>query len=105
MGLGRGGNGSMRGQKVKQEIFKKIQEIFPNSFMDNKDLRINMMEDGELVQIKLTLTASKTIVQNDGSAAVATPAAKEVNISLTAPTDAEKADIEAMIRALGARIE
>ena len=94
----------MRGQKVKQEIFKKIQEIFPNSFMDNKDLRINMMEDGELVQIKLTLTASKTIVQNDGSAA-ATPTAKEVNISLTAPTDAEKADIEAMIRALGARIE
>lgn len=95
----------MRGQKVKQEIFKKIQEIFPNSFMDNKDLRINMMEDGELVQIKLTLTASKTIVQNDGGSAKEAPAAKEVNISLTAPTDAEKADIEAMIRALGARIE
>lgn len=93
----------IKGQKVKQEIFAKIRELFPNSFMDNKDLRINMIEDGELVQIKLTLTASKTIVQNSTPTPVETATTDGGNV--TAPTAEEKARVESMIRALGGRIK
>ena len=92
-----------RGSQAKQEILETLKETFPNSFMeDAKILRIPWIENGETIEIKITMTAAKNIL---GGSAAATPAAKEVNISLTAPTDAEKADIEAMIRALGARIE
>ena len=93
----------IKGQKVKQEIFTKIQELFPNSFMDNKDLRINMIEDGEPVQIKLTLTASKTIVQNDTPASVET--AVTIGGNITAPSEEEKRRVESMIRALGGRVK
>lgn len=92
-----------RGSQAKQEILEKLREIFPDSFMeDAKILRIPWIENGETVEIKITMVAAKNVL---GGSAEAAPAAKEVNISLTVPTDAEKADIEAMIRALGARIE
>lgn len=92
-----------RGSQAKQEILEKLKETFPNSFMeDAKILRIPWQENGETVEIKIQMTAAKNLL---GGSAKETPAAKEVNISLTVPTDAEKADIEAMIRALGARIE
>lgn len=94
----------IRGQKAKQEIFTKIQELFPDSFMDNKDLRINTIEDGELVQIKLTLTASKTIVKKNDSAPVKTDVIQGGG-NVTAPTAEEKARVESMIRALGGRIK
>jgi hypothetical protein len=93
-----------RGSQAKQEILEKLKETFPNSFMeDAKILRIPWIENGETVEIKIQMTAAKNLL--GGSGAAATPATKEVNINLTAPTDAEKADIEAMIRALGGRIE
>lgn len=92
-----------KGAIAKQEILETLKETFPNSFMeDAKILRIPWIENGETVEIKITMTAAKNLL---GGSAKEAPAAKEVNISLTAPTDAEKADIEAMIRALGARIE
>ena len=94
---------AVKGAIAKQEILEKLRETFPNSFMeDAKILRIPWIENGETVEIKITMVAAKNVL---GGSAKEAPAAKEVNISLTAPTDAEKADIEAMIRALGARIE
>ena len=58
-----------KGTATKQSIMNKLLEVFPDSFLYNggKELRINQMEDGELVQIKVTLTASKTIVKNENS--------------------------------------
>ena len=92
-----------RGSQAKQEILEKLKETFPNSFMeDAKILRIPWQENGEAIEIKIQMTAAKNLL---GGSAEAAPATKEVNISLTAPTDAEKADIEAMIKALGARIQ
>ena len=92
-----------RGSQAKQEILEKLKETFPNSFMeDAKILRIPWIENGETVEIKITMTAAKNLL---GGSAKEAPAAKEENIDFTAPTDAEKADIEAMIRALGARIQ
>lgn len=62
----------VKGSASKTQIFNKILEIFPNSFMynDGKELRINMTEEGELVQIKLTATCAKTPVSADASSEV-----------------------------------
>lgn len=59
-----------KGAISKVQIANKILEQFPGSFLynDNKEIRINMMEDGQPVQIKITLTASKTIVEGGGKA-------------------------------------
>jgi hypothetical protein len=62
-----------KGAQAKQAVFAKMLEAFPDSFMynDGKELRINMMEDGAVVQIKVALTAAKVAVDNPN----ATPAA------------------------------
>lgn len=58
---------AIKGSEAKTEIMNKLLETFPNSFLynDGKELRINYMENGELVQIKVTLTAAKTPVENE----------------------------------------
>ena len=50
-----------RGQELKKEITKKILEFFPNSFLynDGKEIRICGQENGEEIQVKVTLTAAK----------------------------------------------
>lgn len=55
-----------RGQKAKEEISQKILETFSGSFKYDKEIRVPIQEDGELIQIKITLTAAKTNV-NAGS--------------------------------------
>jgi hypothetical protein len=59
-----------RGSVLKSEISKKILQTFPGSFLynDGKEIRINGFEDGQLIQIKLSLTASKTAVENENAA-------------------------------------
>lgn len=58
-----------KGNEAKSKITKKILETFGNSaFIANggKEIRINEEENGELIQIKLTLTASKTPISQNG---------------------------------------
>lgn len=54
-----------RGSTLKAEISKKIIDTFPNSFLynDGKEIRINGMEDGVPIQIKVVLTAAKVAVE------------------------------------------
>lgn len=54
-----------KGTVSKNEIFAKMMEVFPESFMYNegKELRINWKEDGAPIQIKATLTAAKVPVE------------------------------------------
>ena len=61
-----------KGSIVKAETFKTIMDMFPGSFMynDGKELRINCIEDGNLVQLKLTLTAAKEPIEAGGDIAV-----------------------------------
>lgn len=56
-----------KGSILKKEIADKILEIFPDSFLynNNKEIRINGIENGESLQIKVTLTTSKTKVENE----------------------------------------
>ena len=54
-----------KGGILKQEIAEKILATFSGSFLynDGKEIRINGIENGEKLQIKLTLTCAKTAVE------------------------------------------
>lgn len=58
----------MRGNIAKEYITKKILEMFPGSFMDGKIIRINYIEDGTNLQVKITLTTAKDLITPDGDA-------------------------------------
>lgn len=68
-----------RGQKSKNTVTQKILDTFEGAFQYEKEIRIPVMEDGELVQIKVTLTAAKTNVEQGGKNAI--PAATNSIVS------------------------
>ena len=51
-----------RGAEVKEKLTQVLTKLFPESFMDGKTLRIPMKENGEIVEIKVTLTAAKDVL-------------------------------------------
>ena len=91
-----------RGSQVKEEITKKILETFENSFLYEKEIRIPMMENGELIQVKVTLTAAKTNVNAGGDSAM-----PDSQISVAPPaaslqiTPQEKEETISLIERLG----
>ena len=108
------------GNESKKMIFTKLQEIFPDSFVYGKELRINLMENGEKIQIKVVLTKSKTIVDAGADTAATAPInASQPSVggpsdpSTTAeipwetpadsykPTPKEKEDISILLQSLG----
>ena len=104
---------ALKGAQAKEEITKKILEVFPSAFQYDKEIRIPWTENGEQVQIKLTLTAAKVIVNAGGDAAVPGGTAEEVaaapvqatldaskvaNIETSA---AEKENLSKLLRSLG----
>ena len=60
----------MKGAIAKEEVKAKILETFENCFVDDKVLRIPWKENGEDIQIKITLTAAKDIVTPTGESVV-----------------------------------
>jgi hypothetical protein len=99
-----------KGAKVKAKVYKKILEMFPGSFMYNsdKELRIPVTEDGEPIQLKLTLTVSKTPVENDNAVAAATeqeegsfPSPVGSPVATPQVSDEEKQTLQAMMERLG----
>ena len=77
-----------RGAEAKLEITKKLLEVFPNSFMYNegKEIRIPVVENGEVIQIKVTLTAAKTNVDIGGDTAVPGSATAPVKATVSQPS-------------------
>lgn len=59
-----------RGSIAKEEVMNKILATFPGAFKYEKELRIPMMENGEELQIKITLTAAKNMVAAGGDTAI-----------------------------------
>ena len=57
---------AIKGAEAKLEITNKILELFPGSFKYDKEIRIPVIENGEEVQIKISLTAAKVNVERDG---------------------------------------
>ena len=78
-----------KGSIAKTEIMSTILATFPNSFAfnDGKEVRINYMENGELVQIKVTLTAAKVPVEVDVPAATAQTDIDDVPFPIGTPTE------------------
>ena len=60
-----------KGTQAKTQIMNKLMEVFNEAFLynDGKELRIPMIENGEEVQIKVTLTCAKdNVVQGQDNA-------------------------------------
>ena len=89
-----------RGQSTKEKITKIILECFPNSFINGKEIRIAAQEDGEEVQIKVTLTAAKENVDHESNIA---PSAEKPNMisSITEPTEEEIERVKELGNKLG----
>lgn len=101
-----------RGSLSKDIITSKILETFEGSFKYDKEIRIPIMEDGSLLQIKCVLTCAKTNVDNGGDTAI--PGAKVGSVSvdngsaapatptfMNEPTEEEKAKVSQLLDALG----
>lgn len=101
---------AVRGNVAKEEITRKILEIFSNSFINGKEIRIPYQENGEEVQIKVTLTAAKENVDNPSFATNSAVAPNSVTVSFSqpsfaevssVPTDEEKENLQKLITKLG----
>ena len=99
-----------RGAVAKQEVQKKILEMFPGSFLynDGKELRIPCQEDGTTVQIKVALTCAKENVEVGADAAIPGdfPAPKMTaptpeRTQPVQPTEAEKQKVADLLKSLG----
>ena len=100
-----------RGAVSKEKITNQILTAFPGSFKYDKEIRIPIMEDGEMIQIKVTLTAAKTNVEAGGDTAVPgyvpvepnpVSAFPEVAESKTIqPTEEEKKNVANLLSMLG----
>ena len=51
-----------RGQNSKQDATQKILQLFPGSFVYEKEIRLPYTEEGEAIQLKCVLTCAKTNV-------------------------------------------
>lgn len=99
-----------KGSEAKRIIFSKLQEIFPDSFFEEQDkiLRIPINENGENVEIKVSLTAAKVNLGNNApkSAFESSPSILSNTKATTStvdiePTEEEKENISKLIASLG----
>lgn len=98
-----------RGAIAKEQITQQILEAFTGSFKYDKEIRIPIMENGEQIQIKVTLTAAKTNVEGGSDTAlpgeVATPTATakplKENAVVAEVTEEEKQNVMKAMAALG----
>lgn len=101
-----------KGALAKEDVMNKILEVFPGSFKYEKELRIPMMENGEMLQIKVTLTAAKNMVENGADVAMpcdmsgsfaptSVPAQLKHDAVAVEPTAAEKQNIKTLAAMLG----
>lgn len=102
-----------RGAESKEKIMQNILATFPRAFKYDKEIRVPMMENGEQIQIKITLTAAKTNVEVGGDTAmpgaeVASFAASKAPAELKGdakmavePTEKEKKNIKDFLNLMG----
>lgn len=96
-----------KGAIAKKEIMQKIIEMFPGSFLYNndKEVRINSTEEGNPIQIKITLTCAKTPVENEnGSGIFKTNNSNVIEFKndtpesdIIEPTEEEKANLKTLL--------
>lgn len=95
-----------KGSESKTILTQKLLEMFDGAFEYGKEIRVPFTENGERVEIKVTLTCAKTNVggdlpsafSNEESNAGVAPSAPQAT---SAPTEEEKANIAALMSKLG----
>lgn len=98
-----------RGSESKDKITKEILEHFKGAFLYDKEIRIPIEENGEIVQIKVGLTCAKDNVEvgqeNVLPGAAAAPAQftlqERPNYKEIVPTEEEKKNVNNLLQALG----
>jgi hypothetical protein len=99
-----------KGSVLKKEVAEKILAAFPGSFLynDGKEIRINGLEDGQSLQIKVTLTCAKVAVEGGddtilpGEKPVSSVASTGVNEKIPQePTQEEKDRLTALLDKMG----
>lgn len=93
-----------RGSESKEKVTQMILDTFPSAFKYEKEIRIPMIENGEEVQIKVTLTAAKTNVENGEMSLPMTNSvttkSNEVKVPVE-PTEEEKQNVANLLNLLG----
>ena len=95
-----------RGAVAKEQITNQILSQFEGAFKYDKEIRIPVMENGETIQIKVTLTAAKTNVERGGDTAlpgdtVSAVAPTSAPSALAEPTTEEKERVSNLLSKLG----
>lgn len=98
---------ALKGSIAKEEVAKKILETFTSSFKYDKEIRIPIMENGELVQLKCTLTCAKVNVEPNGDVAIPGADSTEINFGsapieekIVEATEEEKATVARLAKML-----
>ena len=99
-----------RGAVAKEQITNQILSQFEGAFKYDKEIRIPVMENGETIQIKVTLTAAKTNVERGGDTAlpgdtVSTVAPTSTPSALAEPTTEEKERVSNLLSKLGLQLK
>lgn len=100
-----------RGSISKEKVTSKILSTFPNSFKYDKEIRIPIEENGEIIQIKCVLTAAKVNVENNSDMAIPGEAVLKTTITtsensisnnfMNEPTAEEKQAVADLVSKLG----
>ena len=105
---------AIRGTKAKEELTQELLNYFGDkAFKYDKEIRVNLIEDGQPVQIKLSLTAAKVAVTEGGDAALpgdmpmpleqaplGTFNAAEPSV-VAQPTEQERHNVSELLKSLG----
>lgn len=88
-----------KGTEAKQAVTKILLSTFKGAFLQDKIIRIPMEENGEVIEIKVSLTAAKDILGNNVASVIEQPTAPVATSTIEAlsvwgstPTDSPKAD-------------
>lgn len=100
-----------KGASSKVTIEEKLLSTFENSFRYGKEIRIPLMEDGEEVQIKVTLTCAKVNVEPGGDTAMPSKSgcgfvgAGNSSMNSVSATEAEKAAVAKLMQELNIKAD
>lgn len=94
-----------RGQNSKQDATQKILQLFPGSFVYEKEIRLPYTEEGEAIQLKCVLTCAKTNVGENEDIAIPGETKETVNTIQeninVEPTQEEKDNVKNLLESFG----
>lgn len=92
-----------KGSIAKEAITQKILNTFEGSFVYGKEIRVPYDEDGNRVEIKITLTCAKENVGGNSAFTVTEgqPTQPAQATAPAAPTEEEKTNIANLMQRLG----